>query len=192
MMPVMPSASNVITSGAKVFNQGTVECGCTINIGGSAPNGLEIYNSTNETRCVLRGLPSSGYLQINSDTGLIQLITSQGTEHGFTYHDYGYIRLAPNDMPEFAVMVDHTANSSDITFPRIPQNVVEKFLYIDGVWRQVTSYTTTTSGRVYHMNSAASTTNTEMVPIGVMNEISVSASGASLTQFELTYTPRAL
>lgn len=76
MMPVIPSASNIITSGAKVFNQGTVECGCVINIAGSAPNGLEIYNSTNETRCVLRGLPSSGYLRIDSETGLIQLITS--------------------------------------------------------------------------------------------------------------------
>lgn len=95
-------------------------------------------------------------------------------------------------MPEFAVMVDHTANSSDITFPRIPQDVWKKFLYIDGAWRKVTSYSTTSSGRVYHMNSAATTTNTEMVPLGVMNEISVSASGASLTQFELTYTPKAL
>lgn len=193
-MPTLPaSMPSILTNGVKVFNQGTVECGCTITIGGSAPNGLEIYNSTNNTRCVLRGLPSSGYLRINSDTGLIQLVSGYGTEHGFTYHDYGYITLAPNNMPEFSATVGHTAGSTQVTFVDARPSIQGKYLYIDGVWRKVN---TVLHDRVWaisgSIDTAAVTTNTERVPLGVMNAITVSGAGASLTRFGLTYTPKAL
>ena len=70
MMPAMPTTS---TSAFKIYNQGTVECGCIFRVGGSAPNGLEIRNHTNGTRCVLRGLPPSGVLAIDSEKGLVSL-----------------------------------------------------------------------------------------------------------------------
>ena len=81
-------------------------------------------------------LPSAGYLRINSETGLIQLV-SGGTEQGFAYHDYGYITLAPNDQTEFAVLVGHTAGSQEISTTDTAPNLYNRFLYIDGVWRKV-------------------------------------------------------
>lgn len=61
MMPTVPTPGTTRSMAQfKIYNQGTQPCGITFKIGGSAPNGIQISNSTNGSLCRLRGLPPSG------------------------------------------------------------------------------------------------------------------------------------
>lgn len=174
MMPAAPAATD---TNFLIYNQGTVPCGCVIRIGGSAPDGLEIYNRTNGSRCVMRGLPTEGVLEIDSTKGLVSLVSQYGTEQGFAYHNHGYIILTPNDGVNFTVTADYTAGSTTATlYPDIPEDLTGQFLYLDGVWRKI--MTMDEEGNV-QLSAAPATSTVEAVHVGKMNDIVISGNNVA-------------
>lgn len=87
-MPDMPTTSS---REFLIYNPGTEKCAVSFEIGGAAANGMTITNATNGTKCVLKGLPTSGTLIINGETGVITNLS----EYAFEFHDHGFVKLDP-------------------------------------------------------------------------------------------------
>lgn len=95
----MPAAPTTTDRSFSVYNPGTEKCGLRIMVGGTAARTFRFFNSTNKSRCVLTGLPSTSLvLDIRGDTGLITTHTAGslvGEEKNWSYHDGGFIVLDP-------------------------------------------------------------------------------------------------
>jgi phage-related protein len=188
MMPAAPSSP--FTS-FDIYNPGTAECGVTLRITGTAPNGLTITNTTNNTVCVLRGLPSDATLIIDSETGLVQAQGSGSPEIAFVYHDHGYITLTPNDGLNFTCHCEYTSRSQNATvILDIPEDLTGSYLYIGGTWKKINSHNMDT-GAIQLSASAGATGNSE-VHIAKMNKIAITGTNVSLSGLSYSFTPRAL
>lgn len=165
-------------------------CGVTFRLAGSAPNGLLIYNKTNNTQCRLRGLPSSGVLHIDSTRGLLTTVTQLGTEITFAYHDYDYVQLAPNDQLNYMVRAEYSEGSQNVHITtRVEEDLTGMYLYLDDEWNKI--LTIDDDGDAT-MANATSTSGIEDVHLGRMNEITISGDGMELTTLEYTFEPRSL
>lgn len=95
----MPAAPTTSSRSFQVYNPGTEKCGLRIIIGGTATRTFRFLNTTNLSRCVLTGLPTSSLvLDVRGDTGLITTHYPSGTtgeEKNWSYHDGGFITLNP-------------------------------------------------------------------------------------------------
>ena len=97
----MPAAPTTAGRVFDVYNPGTEPCGLSIVLAGSAEKPIRFYNTRNNTVCAINELPSNGlYLDINGDTGAVEVyISPSGThENGYAYHDYGIVRLDPDEL----------------------------------------------------------------------------------------------
>lgn len=168
-----------------VYNPGTEVCDTIIRVAGSAPNGLTIENSSGDI-CKQVSLPSSGYLEINSDYGTVKAMPTN--ELAFEYHDDGYIRLLPCTPYERDVEVVYTEDSNIVSFStRLTDNtLIGRYMRLNGEWLRIVSINSDDSVIV---NKRLSISGTEHTMIAAMNELTVSGDGASLTQFEIEYVP---
>ena len=168
-----------------IYNPGTEPCDTIIRIGGTAPNGLTIQNSSDDV-CKIVSLPSSGYLEINSDHGTVK--TMPGDELAFEYHDEGYIRLDPCTPYERDVMVSYAANSNIVSFVArsTADSLVGRYVRLNGEWLRIVSIHSENSVIV---SKKLSTSGVEQTMVCTMNELTVSGEGASLTKFEIEYVP---
>ena len=95
----MPAAPTTSSTSFQVYNPGTEKCGLRIKVGGTATKTFRFFNTTNKSRCVLTGLPSSSLvLDIRGDTGLITTHAAgseANQEKNWAYHDGGFISLDP-------------------------------------------------------------------------------------------------
>ena len=184
----MPAAIQAKAGEYLVYNPGTEPADTIIRIAGDAPNGCTITNRTTGDVCTLIALPSSGYLEIDSDAGSIVHLPSQPEEYAFEYHDYGYIRLAPSIPYERDVAVSYINGSNQIEFMLLdlaPHNVGQ-YIRLNGEWVRIISV----SGKSAVINKFMNVTGSEYTMLATMNEISVEGEGATLTMLEMEYVPR--
>ena len=187
MMPAKPGVSD---TSFMIYNQGTVPCGVTFQIAGTAPNGLTIRNNTNGTRCVLRGLPEDGTLNIDSSTGLISTTSIYGTEPTFLYHDYGHLRLEPNDEMNYTGFLIYNQGSQNAEIIlEVPEDLTGMYLYIDDAWNRINSMDS--EGNIT-LARAALSSGSEYVHLAKMNEMNIAGDGVTLTTLDYSYEPRTL
>lgn len=68
------------------------------------------------------------------------ITTQYGTEKQFAYHDYGYVKLAPNDGINFSGILSHTSGSTAATiYLDAPEDLTGSYLYVNGSWKKVNS-----------------------------------------------------
>ena len=95
----MPAAPTTSGSTFNVYNPGREACGLTIRLRGSTSKPIMFMNTTNNTSCVIRALPTNNLtLDINGDTGKVLVYSGTNVslgENGFAYHDRGVVRLEP-------------------------------------------------------------------------------------------------
>lgn len=112
---LMPDAPTTSSRTFYVYNPGTEPCGLIIRIAGTAGKPIRFYNQTNGTQCVISSLPSNSLiLDLNGDTGMVKTYASgsPGTySNGFAYHDYGMVRLEPDEAYHNMSYVSGTSGS---------------------------------------------------------------------------------
>lgn len=168
-----------------IYNPGTELCNTIIRVGGSAPNGLTISNS-NGDKCVITSLPTSGYLEINSDYGTVKLMPKD--EMAFEFHNDGFIRLSPCTPYDRDVVASFTADSNIVTLPTFSVNksLVGKYIRLSGEWIRISSITS--DGNII-IGKRMQSSGVEQTMIVSMNEQTLSGDNASLNKFEIDYVP---
>lgn len=168
-----------------IYNPGTEVCDTLIRIGGFAPNGLTISNS-NGDKCVITLLPTSGYLEIDSDYGTVKLMPND--EMAFEFHNDGFIRLDPC-IPYYSdVIASFTSNSNIVSLPAfsINKSLVGKYIRLSGEWIRISSITS--DGNII-VGKRMQSSGVEQTMIVNMNEQTISGDNVSLNQFEINYVP---
>lgn len=188
---MMPSKPAVTDRNFMIYNPGTLQCGVTFVLAGTAPNGLTITNKTNGTRCVLRGLPSTGTLHVNSATGLVSTVYGVNDEEPtFAYHDIGYVQLVPNDQMNFMVQAEYTSGSRYAElYPVIPEDMTGMYLYIDDDWNKINLVS---DENVATLERAAESYATGKVHTARFNEIQISGDDLNLTTLDYSLEPRTI
>ena len=187
---MMPAAPTTSSRRFFIYNQGTQKCGLKIRLAGTAPNGLDIYNDTNGTMCRLRGLPESGTLVIDADTGLVTTESNLGTEITYAYHDHGYVVLEPNDELNYTIQLDTTSGSTAATATTLmTEDLTGMYVWLGNAWNKIVS--TGADGAVTLETAAPSTTSAQ-VHVGKLNDIRINGTNISLTELSYSYEPRAI
>ena len=188
MRPAAPTASS---KSFLVYNPGTEITPAIIRIAGSSGEEMIIRNKTTGQECMIRGMTagmtgSAGKnLEINAETGRVELVGT-GRELAFELHDGGYISMAPNRNFEEEYPVQYTSGSVTITMQNgADQDMVGKYIYLEGAWRRTTSYINATQMAI---SAAMAKSGTAKAPIVTMNEIEIE--GGTLTKLELEFEPR--
>lgn len=173
------------------YNPGTERTPLLIKMAGDAEDGT-ITNLTNGSSCTVVEMTSaktSGVgktLNIDAETGRVTLVGLSGTELAFEMHDRGYIWLEP--CTEFIrdIRVTYTANSSTVTAEGgFTEDVVGQYIYIGEGWHKIAEYNSATSITIADTMASSGYETTNIV---TMNEISLD--GFTLTQLEMSYSPR--
>ena len=185
MMPATPTTSS---RAFLLYNCGTQPCNTVFRIGGTASTGLTITNNTNGTYCTLTSLPSSGYLEINSELGSVTWVHGTERDLAFSYHTSGYVVLDPYIACEDEVVVSYTASSTSVTRQNavFDARFVGKYLYLDGAWRKITAVN---SSGVATVDSAPTHTGITNAKVVTMNEITITGTSITLTTLEADYFP---
>lgn len=118
--------------------------------------------------------------------GQTRTVLGDQAELAFAFHDEGYITLAPCTPFVRAVSVTYTAGSNVIASAGAFQPHMEgQYLYL-GEWIKIIHVNDADSALLSKQMAASGTLST---PIVTINEIEVDASTATLTRFEMLYTP---
>lgn len=99
---------------------------------------MTIQNSSGDI-CKIVSLPSSGYLEINSDHGTVKAMPTD--ELAFEYHDEGYIRLDPCTPYERDVMISYSSNSNIVSFAsyHADSTLIGRYMRVNGEWLRIVS-----------------------------------------------------
>ena len=180
-MPDSPTASS---RNFLLYNPGTEPCDLIIEIAGTATNGLNIRNDTNNTECKLLGLPSSGTLKIDGSIGYI----SVGGEKAFEFHDIGYVSLSSYGSIRRGVKASGTASTVTLTEMKTAPDMAGKYIRMDGEWIRINAVTSDTT-----LNVAKTFTGTVTEENGIittMNDIRIYGDGEiTLTALNIEYIP---
>lgn len=180
-------ALEVKTGQQLVYNPGSEKTSLVkITIAGTAPDGLTIGNYTTGDLCKLVSLPSSKSLIINSEFATVTY--SDTGNYAFSHHNYGYITLAGCGMYRRNVPVKTTSGSNIVTsqYDFIKGMDAGKYIWLSDKWHKIL-YVTDNSHII--IDETMSETTLQAAMITQMNEIYVTGPNASLTQFEIDYTP---
>ena len=143
---------------------------------------MTITNEANGNTCVLKSLPASGTLKLNSFTGGVY--TSSGLD--YANHDKGFIRLEPCQAVN--VIAGWTSGSDVVSLHGTTTDAgwVGRYIYVDGGWKKIISVPSTSTVQVA---SAVSSTSRQPTKIAVMNRITITGTSITLTTFTFDYTP---
>ena len=192
---MMPAAPTLLSRNFLLYNCGTQTCGTVFRIGGTANAGLTIANGTNGTNCILTGLPSAGYLEIDSRYGSVKWIHEGSEDYAFNYHTEGFITLAPYIACEDEFRAAYTSGSTTISYlsnkalglnNKFDERFVGKYAYIDGAWRKITAVAANGTATIDSAPASTGITQTRLV---TMNEIAITGTDVILTKLEVDYSP---
>lgn len=185
----LPDAPTTSSRDFLFYNCGTQTCGTVLEIGGSGTN-ITITNNTNGTACRLVELPSTGYLEIDGERGLVTWVNGTQRVIFFEYHNEGYMTLAPFLPKLFHVMVSYTAGSDTVTVMSAPPNQrwVGMYIRLNDVWQKITAVSS--ANRTLTLENAVAASGVEVTKAVTMNEISITGQSLTLTRLNLLYTPR--
>lgn len=180
---MMPPSPTVSSRSFLMYNPGTQRCNTVFQIGGTAANGLTITNETNGSTCEILSLPSTGYLEIDSRLGAVTWVHGTARDLAFSRHGEGFIVLEPYMAFDDKATVKYTAGSTsaEILYTTTPENLVGKYLYIDGAWNKVLSVT---DEGVATMQNAAAHDGIAEAKAVTMNEITITGDSVTLTRLE--------
>lgn len=185
----MPEADFAVGKTTLVYNPGAFESDTVIRIAGTAADGVTIRNLTNGDSCKLLSLPSSpDYLELSSETGTIQQLPTYPDALAYSYHDDGFIRLSSGWKDHRTVYVNYESGSNAVYSPVEIVTPDDEGLYIwlTGKWLRIASVT---DSHHFVVSESLASTGAAQTDIVLMNEIRIEGNGASLTKFELDYTP---
>ena len=184
----MPSGSIGTKTEFVLYNPGTEATNTEITfVGSTGSDDLVITNVTTGDVCVLKaGLTatSAAPYVLNSKTGRV----TRGGVLDFSYHDKGYIQLAPNEILRDNIAVGTTSGSRTISSNSafLPE-FMGAYIYVGNAWKYLGTFNT---ARSMDMNVNASSTGTERTKIASMNYFTIQkANNASITKFEIAYIP---
>ena len=209
---MMPAAPGTSTRNFMVYNPGTENCGMMIKLAGTASKPIRFFNNTNGTMCVISALPTGGViLDLNGDTGLVKVYTSANPSNysnGFAYHDYGMVRLDPN---ETYTDVMYTAVQNGTTYTIAPsqfdvkEDMVGGYIQFDDPTTRnatITAVNTTNNTLTCTLGGSGTFKTSGKMRISTMNNISiqekndsgnwVTPTGLTLTSIAIDYNPRLL
>lgn len=171
-----------------MYNPGTEMADTIITLAGSAPNGVTITNYTTGTKCNLLSIPAHpDSLIIDSKSGDVYL-ASNPDGHEFEAHDEGFIRLAPciPYQRSVTIMYEKGSNSVIVIQGFVNKNMVGQYALIAAKWRRIIA---TEGENKLILNQNMELGGTEIAMVASMNEINITADGASFTTFSIDYTP---
>lgn len=189
----MPPAVSVTDSDALIYNPGT-EIGHSIiriagKIGGSD---LTITNAANGSKCTIKHGFTTGegqYLEINSMTGRVELISIDDRELNFAFHDDGYITFVPCFPFYRSVDVETTANNREIisTKNEFTSDMLGSYILLNEIWVYIGEVK---SAQKAVLNTPATATASVSTPIVKMNYLTINkALDAEFTKFEILCIP---
>ena len=195
---MMPSNTYTNMGTFLVYNPGSYESNTVIRVAGTVSEyGLTVWNKTNNDRCKFVELPSGSttppdYLEVKSDPGTVQWLPTYPDAMSYAYHDEGYIRLVPS-LPRKNVTIYKTAQENTVT-SSVPLSKADegKYVYLEDKWWRISQVTSSTTAVITLPTDASQRVtqgDSETTVIATMNEIEISGSGATLSRFDLTYTP---
>ena len=179
----MPPAPTTSSRNFLMYNCGTETCDTEIRIAGTASEGLTIANALNGTKCVIKSLPASGVLTINSFTGTVDV---NGTLN-YEYHDDGFLRLDPSPINlDISILTAAGSRNVTVTGGATPNPTwINAFVYIND-WKRITGV----DGNVISLENNETTTQSLETKLIAFNQIGVTSDGnINLTTFEIDYTP---
>lgn len=183
-MPALPTTSS---RSFMLYNCGTITCDTIQRIGGSGED-IIIENETNGTKCALESLPSEGYLEIDSELGIIKVVNNGTGVIDYSYHDEGFMTLAPYLPRRNDIVVQTISGSSNVMMvnssPR--KSDVGRYIYLDDSWKKISGIG---QGNVFTIDSAASFTGVVKTKIVTMNDITITGTNLSLNKLEIDYKP---
>ncbi len=189
MMPTPPSAQ---TTSFLIYNPGTEAAHTIIRVTGDAGDGVIIRNFTTGQRCKIVHLKDSSLLagavlELDSAMGQTRIVLGEEKEMAFSFHDEGYITLAPCLPLMRDVTVTHTQGSNMVSSAGcFHEKMKGQYLYIDG-WKRIAQVTDENTATIV---PAAEYSGSTVTPIVTMNELEMQGENAALTHFEIEYVPR--
>lgn len=172
-----------------LYNPGTEYADTTIRLAGTAPNGVSIENRTTGAVCKLLAIPSSpDCLVIDSETCDVYL-ESAPEDHYFEAHDEGYIRLAPCVPYQRDVLITFSSGSNKITFSQgaITEDNIGQYLLLENEWYRIIAVT---DDETAVLNKNLIKSGADVVLVATMNEITITADGATFTTLDIDYVPK--
>ncbi len=126
-------------------------------------------------------------LELDSRMGQTRIALGDDSKLAFSFHDEGYITLAPCTPLVRSVMISHTEGSNVVTADGAFQKHMKgQYLYLNG-WKKISQVTDENTAVI---SQAAETSGNTVTPIVTMNEIKIQGDNAQLTRFEIEYVPR--
>lgn len=184
----MPAAPTTDSRSFLMYNPGTQPCNTTIRIGGSGTN-ITIANHTNGTACKLLGLPTTGYLEIDSKLGKVVWVNGNDRTTYFAYHNEGYMTLAPYLPRIFQADASYTSGSDTVTFYAFTptEDIIGKYIRLSGGWRKIIAVSETEGTAQLESNMTES--GAEVTKIVTMNEITIAGTALELNKLEILNAP---
>ena len=186
----MPPAVQPQAGTYLLYNPGTEYAYTRIEIGGTAPNGVSIYNSTTNERCSLVSLPEDpNYLVIDADYGYVKELPTNPDGYAYEYHNDGYIRLAPCIPYDRDVIVRTAAGSANIAVQgaTMTSDYTGRYIWLGGAWRRIL---TVRDGNNCIIDTTMTNDAIETTMITVMNTVSISGEGMELSRLTIDYVPQ--
>lgn len=186
-MPAAPDVSSL--TNVYVYNPGTEYGHTIIRFAGSVGSSdFEIYNSTTGDKCVLKnGLATEGddYIEIDSKTGRVVLVSGTEKRLWFAYHDEGYIRLK-SALPVLRNVSVQTSSGSKLVTSDVgafTPDMVGQYIWLNGTWKYVSNYIDSTT---IETNTTATTTGKVTAHIATLNLLTITkASDATVERLEI-------
>lgn len=188
----MPSSDVHALTETLVYNPGTELGQSIIRFAGSTGSSdLVIRNVANGDECVLKaGLTTATgeYLELNSKTGRVERVTTNGRVLDYIYHDKGYIHFVSDHISNNNLRISQTSGSRVLTSSgAFTEDNLGEYIYIDSGWKYLGTYTSPSS---MSMNVNASATKTTRTRIATMNRLTITkGSGANITQLDIICKP---
>lgn len=188
----MPAAPTTSSSSFLMYNCGTEYAHTVLKVAG---NGTVTFTNQNtgqvcSVTMTMAGTTSvSKWVEMDSLTGRTYLASSSSKTLDYSYHDYGYITIAPCSQYVRNVDIQTTANSAVITSEAgaFAPWMVGMYVYVASGWHRITAVSSATSATIDQTMNSASAVTTDIV---VMNRITVGGTG-TLTKLEMTCVPAA-
>lgn len=177
-----------------IYNGGSENAACAIQIAGNAGEGITITNKTTgqESRFVLftdNETTNEGKTVIcDSLNGKTVLASNDSSEIKFLYHDGGFIEFAPAYPIERNVFVSWTNGSKSVSgFNVFNATMVGKHIYLGDQWKKIASVT---NENTIILEEPMQSTGSGSTTIAQMNEISIKlGANASISKLNFLYNP---
>lgn len=199
---ILPPAS-LIQSGSTItaqqsfmlYNPGTQRAKVAIEIAGNCGSGVTISNTTTGQTCKFVAISAANttnlnkYVVTDAMNGKTIMVDSLGNSSlAFLYHDNGYIELDPSFPIYRDISFNLTSGSKSLnTNVNMSEDVVGKYIYIDGSWYKIISRPIPTRITTAYTASTQRTITTNIVK---MNELLVTPDDVmSLTRLNFIYSP---